>query len=234
MAKAKKIQKTDHPYQCEFCGQGYQLEKYFINHLCTQKRRWLTKDDKHVKLGYYAWTKFMQRNRQKGEKTYEAFMTKSYYNAFVKFGRHILDIHAIDPENFIDFVLKASVKIDDWCKDYVYGIYLKEWYKKQPPEKSFEQTVLLMQQWGMENDEQWTDFFEKVNLNLAVQWIKAGRISPWVLYNSDKARRLIDRFSPEQLTIIDKQIDMRFWKAKFALQKEDVRFVKSVLKKANL
>lgn len=221
-------------FKCEFCGKVYQQEKYFINHFCEKKRRWNNRDTKHVKMGFITWQRFMKINKMRGAIDYEKFMSTNYYIAFVKFGKHILNIQAIDPERFADFVLKNGVKLDDWCKDYVYDLYLHEWYRKQPPDKSMEQTVLLMQQWAREHEEVWTDFFEKVSSNIAVHYIMSGRLSPWMLYHSEKAKDLFVRMDDEQMAKVEKNLNPTFWKSKFAIQKDDVKFVKRVIKQAGL
>jgi len=185
-------------------------------------------------MGFVTWQRFMKLNKLRGDTNYEKFMSTNYYIAFVKFGKHILNIQAIDPDRFVDFVLKNGVKLDNWCDDRTYEIYLHEWYRKQPPDKSMEQTVLLMQQWAREHDEVWTDFFKKVSSNIAVHYIMSGRLSPWMLYHSNEAKELFVRMDAEQMAKVEKNLNATFWKSKFAIQKDDVKFVKRVIKQAGL
>lgn len=220
--------------KCEFCGKKFVRERSVVNHLCEKKRRYLQRDEKHVRLGFYTWQRFMKYNKFRGDRTYEKFMNSRLYTSFVRFGKHIIDIDAIEPECFIDFVLKNAVRIDDWTKDFVYEKYLRELAKREPADRAIERNILLMKQWSMETGENWLDFFEKVNTNLAVRWIRSGRISPWLLYHSERAKTLIERMSEYQLQLIESYVNPTFWKKKFAMKKDDVRFVKDICKQAGL
>jgi hypothetical protein len=66
------------------------------------------------------------------------------------------------------------------------------------------------------------------------QYIKSGRISPWVIFNCDSGAELIDSFSDHELTLINEYLDPTFWTRKFDTRYEDVEFVKSILKKADV
>jgi hypothetical protein len=225
---------TDEKYQCEFCGKEFARAKTLVDHLCTKKLRHIQKQDSNVRIGFQTWLFFRKYNKIRGDASYEKFCNDKLYNAFVRFGKHVIDIQAISPENFITFIIKNTVRIDDWVKDHVYEMYLREVSKKEPPEVSLERTILLMEQWALEHDKLWTDFFRELNTNVAVQWIKSGRISPWVLYHANTADELFKRMDDEQLTKIYETVNPKFWKLKFARQKEDVKFVKDTCDNAGI
>lgn len=230
-AKAAKEEK----FVCQFCKAEYSRESSLIAHLCEKKRRWFNRDEKYVKLGLFSYQKFYQI-QFKGRKVpdYENFMNSQHYIAFTKFGRYILDLNALNPEGFIEFVIKSAIPLKDWTLPHVYELYVRELTKKETPERAVERNILLMQQWEQETGEQWNDFFRKVNPNIAVMWIRSGRISPWIIYTAKSVSELFNRMSTEQLNLIHEYVDPKYWKAKIHMNKEDVEWLKKALDEAGL
>ena len=77
-------------------------------------------------MGLQAYLRFYESSQGGQKKTYGDFVNSQYYNAFVKFGKHIIDIKAINPSAFIDYVLKNNIKLDKFCKDENYQNYLEQ------------------------------------------------------------------------------------------------------------
>lgn len=224
-------------HTCEFCSRAFHDEKNLINHSCEKKRRYFRRDDPYARLGFMAWSRFYELTNSGGYKkknNYKEFINSRYYNAFIKFGRHIIDINAIEPAKFTDFVIKNNLPIDKWTHDFVYEEYVRELIKKESPEQACERMILLMQQWSMQTGEPWQDFFRKISSNLAVQWTRAGRISPWLLYNVDSALDLIDRCNLEQQELIKQCAPVAQWKVKFMRSKDSVEWIKQTMKDAGV
>jgi len=204
--------------------------------MCEQKRRFTNKDSKYVRLGFLAYNRFYEISQAVGSKkrTYESFAKSSYYTAFTKFGKYIIDVNAIDPEKFIDFVITSGVKLDKWCSDAVYETYIRELNKKETAERAVERGILLMQQWGMENDRPYNVFFREISKPRAIHWIKSGRISPWIIFNSASGYELLNSFNDHELNLINEYLEPTFWSRKFQVRNEDVLFVKQVLETAKI
>lgn len=224
----------DPEHKCEFCKKTFVRESSFMVHMCERKRRWLWKDEKYIKLGFYAYQKFYTISmRVKKPKTYEDFMDSKYFTSFTKFGRHLQNINAIEPEAFVEFLIKGQVKIEDWTADWAYETWVRELAKKESPEKAIERNILLMEQWSRETGEPWYDFFRRVATPLATKWIRTGRISPWILY-AGVGEQLFDRMSDEQLALVKEWINPIYWQSKIRDHKEEVDFIKTVLKEAGV
>lgn len=216
--------------KCEFCKKEFASERTLFAHACEKKRRWMWRDEKYVRFGLIAFQKFYtQVMRAKTVKSFDEFMNSPYYTAFTKFGRHLLNINAIDPEGFIDFLLKKEkLKLDDWCNDSYYAEWVREVTRKESSERAIERNILLMEQWSREYGEPWQDFFRKISPQLATRWIATGRISPWLLYTS-VGQQLLDRLSDEQLTMVKELINPIYWKDKFQQNREEIKYVEQVL-----
>lgn len=221
--------------ECQFCKKSFKSAKTLSVHMCTRKRRWADRDTIGARLGFRVYQQFYKMTtQQKAPKTQEVFIKDRMYSAFVKYGRHLADLNPIDADKFIEYVIRNGVAIDKWCFDSTYNTYLKEHIAKEPAERAFERTVLEMQRWATENDLTVQQFFNDVNTFEAVNLVRSGRISPWILYLAPSSDLLWDRFSEEQEKIIYEAVDAEVWKNKFNSQINDVVFVKSVAKSSGL
>lgn len=223
------------PYVCQFCGHGYTQEKTLIVHICEQKRRHLAKDEKHVNIGFQTYNRFYQLTQNsKQQKMYEDFRKSPYYNAFVKFGSYVNNVNPLYPDHYIGWVVRSGVKLDHWCRDALYEKYVLELIHTENVETALQRTVTHMQSWANDNNSTWDHYFKYVSTNRATYDIKDGKISPWLLLNSNSGKQLLTSMSDEQLSSISNVIDPEVWVKKFKKQREDVALVKDVVKEANL
>lgn len=219
-------------FECEFCNKIFVKERTLINHLCEQKRRWTQKDDKHVRFAFNSWLRWYEitgTNRHKKTRTYKDFMKSSEYTNFVKFGRHIVNTNLVNPNQFIDFVVKNNLRLKDWTKDTVFETYAKQVCRSEDIQTALERFIKLTEKWAEEHDTEWTDFFLQVNTSQALHWIRTGKISPWILYNAMSSKKLFERMTEEQIHYMEDFIDPTLWKGKMAKNKKDTKFVKEIL-----
>mgnify|MGYP003326292424 CR=1 FL=1 len=205
--------------------------------MCEPKRRRLNKDDPGVRIGFLAYIKFYEMAQGSAKlKTFDDFADSPYYKAFVKFGRYCVDIRAVNPEQFVRWVLKQNKKIDHWCKDKVYTEYLYTLLRQESSTDALERSIITMQEWSEEVNPpaEFNDYFKAVSTNRLVQHILNGRISPWVIYCCDSGIGCLEALSEEQLTMIMPWIDPDFWQRKFADYVADTEWVKMILKEAGL
>ena len=224
---------------CEFCNRRFAAERTLINHSCEKKRRWFCKDEPSSRLAFMAWARFYELNGglvKNGVKkrSFHEFTNSKYYSAFIKFARQIIDLNALEPSKFIDYVIKNNLPLDKWTHDFVYETYVSDLVKNEEPEAAFARNIELMQQWSQQSGEPWQDFFRKVSPIQAAAWIKNGRLSPWVLYNADSAEALFDRCGPEQLQIIQSNAKIPQWKIRFNKNKESTDWIRATLRQAGI
>jgi hypothetical protein len=127
-----------------------------------------------------------------------------------------VDLKAVEPEEFIRYICQSKVPIDKWCLDEHYLEYVRLLNKFESPDRAVERTLLLAESWANREGYAITDFFRKIATPQAVMWLMSGRISPWVIFNCESGQELISRFSDEQYALLEKAVDIKFWKKKFS------------------
>lgn len=210
-------------------------EKTLVAHMCERKRRALQRDEKRVQAGFMAYNRFwLLTQGAKKPKTYDDFADSSYYNAFVKFGSFVNNVNPLYPDKFIDYVIKSGVKLDHWCRDEMYEKYLFDILKVEPVESAVQRSLQTMMDWADANNANFAHYFAYVSLNKAVHDILNGKISFWIIMNSDTGKTMIANMSDEQLVMISPVFDVPFWMKKFKQSPADVALVKEICAEAGI
>jgi hypothetical protein len=196
----------------------------------------MDKDQKQNRIAYQSWLIYRKMiiANVKHDKPYEDFINDRYYLDFMKVSKHIIDLNLDKPEEFVRFVLKNAIKIDDWCKAVIYEAYVKDRTKKETVERAIERSLLNMKAWAEKTGNSWCEYFALVNTVDAVQDIRMGRISPWCTFATDQGSRLIDRFEPVQVQTLIDYIEPLSWKARVKRQQGDADWVQEVFNKAEI
>ena len=225
----------EQPFTCIHCSKSFMKEKTLIAHMCERKRRALQQTEKRVQAGFFAYNRFYElTQKNKKEKTYDEFANSQYYNAFVKFGSFINNVNPIYPDKFVDYVNKKGVKLDDWCKDALYESYLHEMLKTEPVESAVQRTLQTMMEWADNNNSSFYHYFNYVSLNRAVHDIIDGKISPWLILNSNTGKTMMGNMSDDQLAMISSVVDVPYWFRKFKEQPADVALVDEICKETGI
>ena len=96
-------------FKCKYCDKEFRRESTLAAHLCENKRRWQQEKEIGVQFGLQAYLRFYEMTQGSAKlKSYEDFVKSPYYVAFVKFGRHMVSIRAVNPRMFIDWVIKKD------------------------------------------------------------------------------------------------------------------------------
>ena len=220
---------------CQYCKSKFTKEKTLMIHMCEQKRRYLAKDEKHVVIGYQTFNKFYHFiQKSKENKTYDEFAHSPYYNAFVKFGSFVSNIHPLYPDKFLEWIVRSGVKIDHWCRDELYEKYVLDLIHTESVETALERSIKHMTDWAEMNNSVWDHYFKYVSTNRVVFDIKDGKVSPWLILNCASGKTMLSSLRDDQLSSISNIIDPQIWKKKFKQQKFDLDFVKQVVKESTL
>ena len=225
-------------YKCRYCEKEFRKESSLAVHLCEQKRRWQEEKETGVQFGLQAYLRFYEITQGSAKmKSYADFVASPYYRAFVKFGRHMVNIRAVNPKMFIDWVIKENKKLDHWCHERVYLEYLRGYMRKEAVQDALERALKEMQDYADEHKEfanGFRDYFRYGNPNRVCHHIANGRVSPWIVFNCATGVEFLESLNDEQVGLILPWIDPDYWQQKFRDYVADTEWIKQILKEANL
>ena len=220
-------------FTCNYCKKDFVKETSMAIHMCEPKRRRMEKDERGVQLGFQAYIKFYETMQGSAKnKTYDDFCESAYYKAFVKFGRYCVNTHVINPPQFMNWLLKNNKKIDRWCSDQIYTEYLIQHLLVEAVDDALKRAIEHSIAWEETTGHPAKDMLRYGNANALCYDITAGRISPWVIYNSNSGVEFLGNLSTEQVAIIWPYINSDAWHKKFSNYPADQEFVKDILTQA--
>ena len=220
-------------YTCQYCKKDFIKESSLAVHSCEPRRRRQEQSERGVQLGLQAYLKFYQLTQGSAKlKTFDDFAESPYYRAFVKFGRYCVDIRAINPARFIEYVLKQNKKIDHWCRDSIYTEYLLDYLRVENINDALARAIEFGITWQEQTSNPAHDCLRYGNSNAICYAITAGRVSPWVIYNSESGQKFLSDLTSEQIDMIWSYVDSDFWMKKFQDYPADQEYAKDILNKA--
>ena len=228
-----KPEETKSKFTCEYCKKEFVKETSIAAHMCEPKRRYVSREEPGVRLGFQSYIRFYETAAGSARnKTFETFIESAYYRAFVKFGRYCVDIRAINPPRFIDWLLKNNKKIDYWCSDRVYTEYLISYLQVEAVADALARAVEFGIDWAETNSAQPNDCLRYGNANAMCYAVTTGRISPWVIYNSESGQRFLSSLDPTQVAMIWPYIDSDVWLKKLQQNPDDKAYATTILTSA--
>lgn len=223
-------------FQCGFCKKVFKRESTLSSHKCKIKIRLLAKDTRQGRIALEIWTRFRTYNRiafKKNKSKWECFMESREYQSFMDFAQFIIDNKPLKQEEFIDELIKQSVPIKKWKSIETQKNWIQTVLRREHPDRAIERSLLTIQDWADEYQEEWNEFFDKVTVGKALLWIETGKISPWVLHTASSFKFLMTRLTDQDLMHIYEFIDPKIWNAKILKYKGDVQRIKDVFKEYN-
>ena len=225
-------------FVCQFCSKKYTKESTLASHLCEPKRRHKQKNEQGVQIGFNAYLRFYEKTQGSAKlKTYDDFCNSNFYIAFVRFGRYLVDLRAVNVKSFTDWLLTNNHKLDYWTKDKLYITWLADYMRKEPVQNAIERALREMQLYADTNttlENNFSNYFRLGSSNLICHHISTGRISPWVIYNCDSGVAWLNEINAEQINMIISWIDPDYWSKRFRDYVADTEWCKMILKEAGL
>lgn len=222
---------TDTIYQCRWCSKSFTRERTLSSHMCEKKRRWMISDEPASRIAFQVWLDFMRHvsPHTKKAKAIEDFIRSPDYVGFVRFANYLIELKPVDSDQFIRWLFKMNVRLQDWQKAGTYSLYIQESSKRETAERAVERTLLSIKAWSEENEIPWQEFFDRVPAVTAMNMIAMGRISPWVLYSSSQAQAMLERMEPGQLEVVARSIDTEWWIKTTKKHQEQMRWINDLL-----
>ncbi len=228
----KKTSATE-KYSCEFCNREFQRETTMVKHICENKRRWQDKDQQGNRIGFQCWLQFYVKNTAtKKQRTYLDFIKSSYYLVFVKFGHYCVNINALNVMRYADWLMKNKIKIDSWCSDTNYTKFLIDYLKDEDPLDAIARSIETTIELAKSENVQSKDCLRYCNKNKICYAITSGKISPWMIYQSNSGVKFVESLDITQQKMILDYINPEQWAVKFHRDINKVSEVRELLNAA--
>jgi hypothetical protein len=220
-------------YECRYCKRSFAKETSLAVHMCEPKRRFQEQSERGVQLGLQAYLRFYEITQGSARlKTFEDFAQSPYYRAFVKFGRYCVDVKAVNPPRFVDWLLKNNKKIDHWCRDTMYTEYLINYLPVENVNDALARAMEYGIAWSEQTGNPAEDCLRYGNTNSIIYAVTAGRVSGWIVYNCESGQKFLSELDTTQIAMIWPYIDSEVWMKKFVDYMADQEYVKEMLNKA--
>lgn len=214
---------------CKFCSRTFKQEKTLFSHVCEKKRRWQNKEERSSVIGFESWKKFIKNTiRIKKEYKFEDFINSKLYIDFIKFGNFIYTHKIKDHERYIDYLLDNNVELKKWYNERLFDEYQTYYIYKENIDSGIEKSLQTVNDWSIEHEKKIVDFFEEVNTNLFIHYVKTAKISPWFLYLFPGFDKLFGKLNEKQLEHIDNIISPVKWKIKLSDKKDQAKFYQNL------
>jgi hypothetical protein len=220
-------------HQCQYCKKTFVKETSIAVHMCEPKRRRQERSERGVELGFRAYIRFYEITQGSARlKTFDDFADSAYYRAFVKFGRYCVDTRVINPQQFLEWLLKHNKKIDHWASDQIYTEYLLTYLPMENVADALARGVEFSMDWAEKHSAQSHDCLRYGSVPALCYAITAGRISPWIIYNCESGQQFLNSLTSDQVAMIWSYIDSDVWQKKFADYPADQAYAQEILTKA--
>jgi len=220
-------------HQCAFCKKEFARETSIAVHMCEPKRRRSERAERGVELGFQSYLRFYEIAQGSARlKTFDDFADSPYYRAFVKFGRYCVGTRAINPAQFTAWLLKHNKKIDNWGSDKIYTEYLLDYLKVEAVADALARAVEFGIDWSEKHSAPSHDCLRYGSTHAMCHAVTTGRISPWVIYNSESGQKFLGELTADQVSMIWPYIDSDIWQKKFSDYAADAEYAKQILKTA--
>jgi hypothetical protein len=220
-------------HKCQYCKKDFVKESSLAVHVCEQKKRRQERSERGVELGFQAYIRFYEMSQGSARlKTYDDFCDSSYYRAFVKFGRYCVSTKTINPKQFLEWLLKNNKKIDRWPSDQIYTEYLLDYLKVENVADALARAIEYSIDWSEQTKHPSNDCLRYGNTNALCYAVTTGRISPWVIYNSESGQKFLSELDATQVGMVWPYINSDIWQKKFHDYLSDQEYAREILTKA--
>ena len=150
----------------------------------------------------------------------------------MKFGNYCVNINAINISRFVDWLLKNQIKIDNWAADSTYTKYLVEYLRHEDPFDAIHRSVENSIELAEDASIQPHDILRYGNANKICYAITTGKISPWMLYQSNSGTHFLDTLNEGHVKMIIDYINPEQWAIRFKKDAVLTKRVKDTLSEA--
>jgi hypothetical protein len=127
-------------------------------------------------------------------------------------------------------LLNNKIKIDNWNSDTNYTKFLVSYLREEDAMDAIARSLETLINMSPTEKISTKDILRYGNRNRICYAITTGKISPWMLYQSESGKQFLDELDETQVKMIVDYINPELWAVKFKRNPEVVKQVKELLR----
>ena len=222
-------------FSCQYCKKIFSSEKIVAHHMCEQRRRFQQRDTAFARFGCEAFNTIQQTIFGKSKtKTEEEFRKSDLYLACLRWGHFVVDIKCLEPKQYLTWLLKLNVPIDQWDHDSIYDCWVQHYVLVEPAWDAIERSVKNIAAWGEENSQPYGNYFTSAGTARILTDIRKASVSGWAVFCCDSGIKWLSELEAGDLELVWAWLDASRWKIHLAKYPVEVEQISKICMDAGL
>ena len=221
-------------FNCQYCKKTFSKESIVLRHMCEQRRRFQQKDTQFARLGYEAFIEIQKTLFGKVRPLEEEFRHSDFYLACLRWGRFVVAINCLAPKQYLRWLLKMNVTIDQWNQDKIYDCWVVSFMFSEYIWDGVERSIKSITAWGEEAQESYGDYFKKAGTARIMTDVRKGAVSGWIVFCSDSGCEWLSNLENSDLELVWDFLDASRWKVQLTKHPEEAVEISEICKNAGL
>lgn len=202
--------KSPEGYTCDFCGNVIKREANFFKHRCKEMIRDEELRSVRGQTAFRFYSYWLSK-KKRGKYNIKTFGQSKYFSIFYKFVDWAKKVKLPDRELYIRFTILKDYPPSMWMENAVYVQFLDWIDNKWSADDHFRQTFNTLKAISNAADCELGQALEQLHPNEVLVYVRARKLSPWVLLKMSSFKRMFKGLNPEQRLIFEQTIRPIHW-----------------------
>ncbi len=198
-------------YTCTHCGKIIKREVNFLKHRCKDMIRSEEIRSIRGRNAYNLYSYWLSRKRR-GTHTIATFGKSKLFSAFYKFAGWVSKVNLPDKQLYVRFTIMKDYPPTMWTDNAVYVQFLDWIDMKWRADDHFRYTFNTLQKISKAADCPIGEALDQLHPNQILVYVKARKLSPWVLLRMKSFKTIIANLSKEQQLHFQQTIRPIHWR----------------------
>jgi hypothetical protein len=222
--------KTVQLFECDYCSATFKTKSGLNRHMCKKKALAQDIGDLNVRNAYKLFSFWYTYNGFRNHsKTYPEFLKSPYFSKFIEVTEYVSSVYLPNGREYVRWCVDNNISTYDWVKDKTLKRYQVDYNKKNEPVSSAIRSLEAIATWCEQKEIPIEEFFKSIKPTEALIWIQNGRLNPWVLFSTGASDVLLNKFSEDQLVIMNETLDLDYWTSRLKVSREAVNEVANIM-----
>lgn len=197
-------------YTCDFCGTVIKREANFLKHRCKEMIRHEQLQSPKGNSAYRFYSYWLSK-KARGRHNITTFGQSKYFNAFYKFVTWSKKVRIPDREQYIRYMVMKDYPPSMWTENDVYVEFLDWIDRKWSADDHFRYTYMTLRKIAEVAECDISEALLQLHPNEVLVYVKARKLSPWVLLKMNSFKQLFKNLTAEQRVHFEQVIRPIHW-----------------------